>query len=211
VNSMPDHNHDNSDPMPNHNHDNSPTVTAILAEFNAIKEEIRARSSDQSTIISLNVTLVGVIGGFYFSDRADPRILFLIPIVSSLLGMRYIDHVINIDNLGRFIQRKVKPQLNTVLSEEIVDYEVFAESFGRQTFVRYLLFGLPIALLFAGVPLAALALPFFVINAKKYDATFVGGAGLATVLLLVFACFWFDVVRRSQQAQPGADRESIDP
>ena len=56
-------------------------VTAIIAEFDSLKEEIRARSHDQSTAISLNITAIGAIGSLYLTEgaAADPRILFTRP------------------------------------------------------------------------------------------------------------------------------------
>ena len=189
--------------MTESSNDESPVVSAILAEFNALKAEIRARSNDQSLVVSLNITVVAVIGGFYFSEKADPRVLFLIPIISSLLGMRYVDHVINIDNLGRFIQREVKPQLSSVLGVTVPDYEIFAESFAELSRLRYFLLALPIASLFAGIPVSTLVLPFIVVKPQEWDAPFWGGALLSAVLLSVFSYFWFNVVRRASRVRPG--------
>jgi hypothetical protein len=200
--------------MPQTNNNTSSMVDAILAEFNSLKEEIRSRSNDQSTILSLNVTVIGAIGGLYLSEHADPRILFLIPIISSLLGIRYIDHAINIDNLGRFIQREVKPQLASALGVgKVVDYEVFAESFAERSQLRYLLLALPVALLFGGVLGCALVLPFIGVETEQYDTSFVGGAVLGGVLLALFNLFWYRVVKRAKRAQPGqaANKENPAP
>lgn len=180
-------------------------VTAIIAEFDSLKEEIRARSHDQSTAISLNITAIGAIGSLYLTERAaaDPRILFLIPIISSLLGMRFVDHAINIDSLGRFIQKELKPQLASALGiAQVVDYEVFAESFAERSRLRFFLFGLPIALLFAGLPAVALVLPFIVVGRDQYDAPFWFGAILGAAFLALFCLFWFQVVRRARRALP---------
>jgi hypothetical protein len=182
----------------------SSMVDAMIAEFNSLKEEIRSRSNDQSIILSLNVTVIGAIGGLYLSEQADSRILFLIPIISSLLGIRYVDHAINIDNLGRFIQREVKPHLAWALDvEKVVDYEVFAESFTERSQLRFLLLALPVALLFAGVPGCALVLPFIGVETEQYDTSFVAGAVLGGVLLALFILFWYRVVKRAKRARPG--------
>ena len=190
--------------MPPLGQDTPSVVSAILAEFNSLKEEIRARSGEQSTAISLNITVIGAIGSLYLSQaHADARILFLIPIISSLLGMRYVDHAINIDNLGRFIQREVKPQLASALGvDRLVDYEVFAESFADRTNLRLFLLGLPIGLLFAGVPLAALVVPFLVVTPEHREMLFWNGAVLATGFLLLFILFWYQVVKRAKRAHP---------
>lgn len=200
--------------MPQTNNNTSSMVDAILAEFNSLKDEVRSRSNDQSIILSLNITVIGAIGGLYLSEHADPRILFLIPIISSLLGMRYIDHAINIDNLGRFIQREVKPQLASALGvEKVIDYEVFAESFAERSNLRYFLFALPVALLFAGVPGCALVLPFIGVETEQYDTSFVGAAVLGGALLALFTLFWYRVVKQAKRAQPGtpANKENTPP
>jgi hypothetical protein len=178
-------------------------VTALVAEFGSLKEEIRARSHDQSTAISLNITAIGAIGSLYLTEEADARILFLIPIIASLLGMRWVDHAINIDSLGRFVQKELKPALASALgTASIVDYEVFAESFAENSGLRFFLLGLPIFLLFAGLPGTALVLPFIVIPREQYDTPFWFGAIVAAAFLALFCLFWFHVIKRAKRALP---------
>ena len=86
-------------------------ATILLAQFAALRAEIQNRSAFQTTIVSINVTAIGVISGFYFTQHGDPRVLFVIPILSPILGMMYVDQDANIGNIGRFIQNSIVPNL----------------------------------------------------------------------------------------------------
>jgi hypothetical protein len=169
----------------------SQLVNILLSEFNSLKSEIQARSKAQSSLISLNMTATAALGGFFFSDHGgDPRILLLIPIVSSVLGMVYIDHAVSIGYIGRFIQYRVKPRLAEVANvSEMVDYEVFARRFEQNRKFRVLLFALPLLLIFCGIPISALILAFFI--QKTWTSTmFWAPAILGAVLTAVFLWFW---------------------
>src|ERR1035438_2161990 len=130
----------------------SQLVTIVLSEFNSVKSEIQSRSKAQSSLISLNMSAIAALGGFFFSEHGgDSRILLLIPIVSSVLGMVYMDHAVSIGYMGRFIQHEIKPQLaNLGNMPEVLDYEVFARRFEQNRKFRLLLFALPLLLIFCG-------------------------------------------------------------
>src|SRR5215472_774407 len=86
-------------------------ATILIAQFTALRAEIQNRSTFQTTIVSINVTAIGVISGFYFAQHGDPRVLFVLPILSPILGMMYVDQDANIGNIGRFIQNSIAPNL----------------------------------------------------------------------------------------------------
>ena len=62
---------------------------ALYEEFKALRAEIAQRSTAQVTIIQLNVTAIGIVLGAALSKIPDPdgRILFIIPILSPMLGL----------------------------------------------------------------------------------------------------------------------------
>ena len=87
-------------------------ATIVLAVFNSLREEIKTRSTAQTGLVTLNVTAIGVLGGVFFGKAENtPAILLMIPMLSSVLGMLWIDHAINIANQGRFIEKEVIPDL----------------------------------------------------------------------------------------------------
>lgn len=103
----------------------------LLEEYKSLRQEIIFRATTQAAILSLNVTAKGVIAGLYFSSQIrDARIFFLIPLVSSILGLMYTDHALNIGKLAWFIRWQVKPRLAEALGlDELVDYEVYVNNY----------------------------------------------------------------------------------
>src|SRR3954454_7012341 len=78
-------------------------ITVVLAQFNACRAEILARSSTQAAVVNLNITAISILAGYYFIYHANPLVLLVIPVVAPMLGIIWADHAINIGNLGRFI------------------------------------------------------------------------------------------------------------
>jgi hypothetical protein len=74
------------------------------AEFAAYRAEILHRSSQQYTLLALDLTALTAIGGFVLSDHANRLLLLLLPIVSSSIGLLWYDHARNIDSLGTYIR-----------------------------------------------------------------------------------------------------------
>src|SRR5262249_4052830 len=131
-------------------------ITVLLAQFNACRAEIQARSSSQAAIVNLNITAIGVVSGFYFGYHADPRVLLVIPFLSPMLGIIWADHAINIGNIGRFIQNRLMPALSGTLKCGLPDYEVAIRAFEQKNGPRLLLLVAPMLLIFTILPAGAL-------------------------------------------------------
>jgi drug/metabolite transporter (DMT)-like permease len=170
-------------------------ATALLTQFTALRAEIQNRSTFQATIVSVNITAIGVIAGFYFTQHADPRVLFVIPILSPILGMMYVDHDVNIGNIGRFIQSSIIPELARVTGVAgLPDYEVFVREFERRGSFRVFVFGIPVLFMFALLPLGALILPFLPDTSRH--PTLWAPAGVGSILVVAFIVAWMGMVRR---------------
>jgi hypothetical protein len=168
---------------------------ANLAEFVATKTEIASRAGQQANYITFNITAIGVIASLVFSDNADPRLLFLVPIIASVLGLNWIDHAINIGNLGLFVRDEVKPRLvqeTAGAPDDVADYERYATQHGARRHIRLFVFGLPVFMVFGGIPFIAWCLPFFLVQA--YDMIFVLLATVGGALWLVFLVYWLGVI-----------------
>jgi hypothetical protein len=175
-------------------------VEVLLAEFNSLKTEIQSRSDRQNSVIALNLTVIGAIAGLFYSRASDPKVFFVIPVLCPMLGMIYIDHVINIGHIGRFIQNVIKPQLaHTVSLKDLPDYEVYVRTLESRRVLRIFVLGIPILLMFAGVPLAALVLPFLVAKPPARDIIFAGPAVLGATFIAIFLFFWFSIVMQSSR------------
>jgi hypothetical protein len=77
-------------------------IKANLAEFEAVKREIQARSDRQTTVVTACITVIGAIASLYFSVTAEARIFFVIPLFCFILGMNWIDHAASIHEMGFF-------------------------------------------------------------------------------------------------------------
>ncbi len=119
-------------------------VQTALAEFSALRDEIANRSSAQHTLIGLNLTAIGGIGGFVLSEHADVRLLLLLPILSPALGLLFFDHAINIKKIGTYIGEELRPALVAILGPiGTMRYEEVIAQYEQRKFLRFLPFALP--------------------------------------------------------------------
>jgi hypothetical protein len=132
-------------------------LQAALAEFSDLRTEIQNRSGAAWTLVNLNVTATAAILGFVLSDKADPRLLLALPIVSSALGMLFIDHAYNINNLGSYINKKIRPVVREASgNDRLLGYEEAMDTYEQKKLLRFIPFGMPLTVLFSGVPLVSL-------------------------------------------------------
>lgn len=168
-------------------------VDVLLAQFNACRAEIQARSAGQAALVNLNISALGVIAGFYFAYKGDARLLFVIPLLSPILGILWADHAIIIGYLGRFIQRRVMPRLSDTLEEQdLPDFETWIRAFERKTVRRFVLMGAPYLMMFAVLPLGALVLACRVVT--QHDLLYWALACLGGSLVLLFGIYFAAVL-----------------
>src|SRR4051794_13754639 len=104
---------------------NAVYASVLLAQFNTLRGEITTRSTAQATLLTANITAIGVVGGLVFSDKGTGiDVLLIVPILSPVLGMLWIDHAISIACIGTFLQHTVMPELAKVAGvSKLPDYE----------------------------------------------------------------------------------------
>jgi hypothetical protein len=183
-------------------------ATIVLAIYNSLRDEIKTRSTAQAGLVALNITAIGVMGGFFFGKGENPpEILLLIPMVSSVLGMLWIDHAINIAKQGRFIENVVMPELmQSIDLPSIPNYEVSIRRMEKRAGLRLFVLGTPILLIFAGIPLAAILYAFYVAKpATSNSVRFLGPAIVSCILLAVFLWLWIQAIGRGGQLWTGED------
>jgi hypothetical protein len=76
----------------------------LLAEFAALRAEILQRTAQQQALIALDLTAIASLTGFVISGHAPNQLLLVAAIVSSVLGMLWLDHDRSIAGSGRYIQ-----------------------------------------------------------------------------------------------------------
>jgi hypothetical protein len=64
-------------------------TTARIAEFNKLRDEIASRSAHQHTLVGLGITAAGLLGALV---AKDPRVLLVLPVVSSVCWLLWLDH-----------------------------------------------------------------------------------------------------------------------
>ena len=151
-----------------------------LAEFSALRNEIGSRSSAQHTLINLSITAIGAVVGFALAKEGSLVLLLLLPILSPSLGMLYLDHAINITNIGNYINDQLKPILSPIRYEEVV------RSYEQRRLLRVLPYGLPIFIIFAGVPIGSLIVTFRIMQELRMWILW----SIGLILVLVYLYFW---------------------
>jgi hypothetical protein len=126
------------------------------------------------------------------------RLLLLVPVISAILGLIWIDHATNISNLGDFIRERLTPALKTAAAmESLPDYEDAVRLYERRKMAVLRLFGLPPFLVFVLTPLVAMLIA---LDAARHGWLFWSLFGLDIVLLAVFVAYWAPFLRGPRRA-----------
>jgi hypothetical protein len=89
--------------------------TVILAEFAALRSEIASRTTIQAGLLTINITAAGTLVGFYLnSQQPGPSLLLIMPFISSVLGLAWIDHARTITSIGMYIGQSLWPYLREI-------------------------------------------------------------------------------------------------
>src|SRR5260221_2433456 len=135
----------------------SAILQVALAEFSALRSEIKDRSSAAWALVNLDVTATAALLGFVFSKNADPKILLALPLLAPALGLLFIDHAYNINNLGSYIGKRLRQLVvEATGSADVLGYEEAIDRYEENRFLRLVPLGLPLTLLFSGLPLGGL-------------------------------------------------------
>jgi hypothetical protein len=178
-----------------------------LSEFSALRSEIGSRSTAQHTLINLSITAIGAVVGFALAQKGDLWLLLLLPILSPSLDMLYLDHAINIMNIGNYINNQLKPTLRLMRYEEVV------RSHERRRLLRVLPYGLPIFIIFAGVPIGSLIVTLSVLLKEPETEMWMLGMwtlwSIGLILVLVYLSFWLYFMVLPYWAQSNPRESSV--
>ncbi|WP_162937526.1 hypothetical protein [Indioceanicola profundi] len=176
--------------------DKSQQIDIIMEEFKALRNEILFRASTQLNIIKLNITAMGLIAGAYFTktDLFYNRILFLIPVISPILGLLWLDNATSITNIGNFIQKDIKSDIKHILGKEIPDFESYVRELEFKRLDRSFLIGIPVLTLFALLPLIALLVPILTTQFEETKTTILALCAPGVIFLLIFSFYWIRFV-----------------
>ena len=126
------------------------------------------------------------VAGFVLTGKADPALLLILPLLSPALGMLFVDHSYNIANLGQYINLKLRPLVaQAVGNAQVLGYEEFVRQYEQKRILRFLPLGVPLTLLFAAPPFAALLFTWRLTD-RWLRALWVAGL----LLFIVFIALW---------------------
>jgi len=172
-----------------------------LAEFAALRTEIGARSNTQHQLMALNITALATIGGFVISQKANPLLLLMLPLVCCSLGVIWHDHARNIENIGTYIKDELEPSLlDTVPLEPSerpkvrgLQYEERIDRDELRISSRVLPLAVPILILFGAFPAAGsvFALITMLRQGVSAEIWFVWAAGVGMIGLYLWAWLVF--------------------
>jgi hypothetical protein len=94
-------------------------VQVTLAEYAALRAEVDRRANVQWNILALQITSTGVIASLAISRAVDIALLLVIPLLSYMLGSRYIIHEYHINLISTYIRDELWTKLHESLSWEI--------------------------------------------------------------------------------------------
>jgi hypothetical protein len=168
--------------------DKSVIMSALVAEFNAMRAEILFRATSQATLMQLNITAAGTVAFFALADGTRALTMIIVPILSPILGILWLDHDATILKLGRFIKMDLKPACNVVANFNLPDYEKYAEGADALPAPRFAILNFTIAVFatFGFLPLAALVYVISTWQGKLSSPAFLLPTLLAVLLLLAF-------------------------
>ncbi len=168
---------------------NPKLLDVALAEFKALRDEIGSRASSSHTLININAAASGVIGGLVVGNPGRVELLLLLPVLSPVLGLLWLDHAHNIRNIGDYINTTLRPQIAGAIGpggEAALGWEEHVDRYEQRVWLRFLPLGVPVLVLFAGVPVASLARTVGDIESGWQWLFWVGGA----LLTLSFLWLW---------------------
>jgi hypothetical protein len=168
-------------------------ATVALAEFSALRNEIDNLANAHRFMMNLNLTVVVGIVGFVLADKADPHLLFVLPIASSAVGLVYQWYVVHAMHIGDYINDRLRPILvERTRNEHILGWETHLREVVYARRGSALAGRLAYLLLFPAVPAISLLVLLSYLDSIWYTAAWIVGAAL----VLTQVVLWLLNVRR---------------
>jgi hypothetical protein len=172
------------------------TVKVALAEFTALRDEIRRRSDAQQFVVNVNVTAVTAIAAVVLAnisrsageDDSPDELLFLVPFLTTALAVVWTDHHHAIGRIGAYIRLQLADLLRDATGEEeVMRWEEASAKRGNpyRLFVAH-----------AGIFLLPAATALGFLRPSADDATVLeGGLWLAGAFAIAFqSSLWWGVL-----------------
>lgn len=123
-------------------------------EYTALKKEIDTRSQSQHNIVTVNLTVSGILTGIALGQNRELAALVVLPMFSPMLGLLYLGHAESISKIGRYVHMILPHGYERVVRDE--------ERKGDEYFWLMVGFLVPILVTFMGGPVIALSIMFWI-------------------------------------------------
>jgi hypothetical protein len=154
-------------------------ATVALTEFSALRNEIDNLANAHRFMMNLNLTVVVGIVGFILADKADPHLLFVLPIASSAIGLVYQWYVVHAMHIGNYINTRLRPILvGHTQNEQVLGWEAHLRETVYARRGSALAGRLAYLLLFPAVPAISLLVLLSYLDSLWYTAAWIVGAAL---------------------------------
>ncbi|NJP32059.1 hypothetical protein [Micromonospora thermarum] len=156
-------------------------LTAALADAAAIRSTIERKATHNQNVIGVHLTVVAAVAGFILAEKADLRLLLLLPLVSAALGLNVVSQYRDIRIAGDYIEQVLRPA--------IAQYTGNGTLFGWEAFYwkrkqdGHLAQAAAMGLIFPGVSALALAITLPAVRTLDDRLAWVVGAGMLVLLL----------------------------
>lgn len=156
-------------------------LTAALADAAAIRSTIERKATHNQNVIGLHLTVVAAVAGFILAEKADLRLLLLVPLVSAALGLNVVSQYRDIRIAGEYIEQVLRPA--------ITRYTGNGRLFGWETFYwqrkhdGHLAQAAAMGLIFPGVSTLALVITLPAVRTLADRVAWAVGAGMLLLLL----------------------------
>jgi hypothetical protein len=178
----------------------------LVAEIRTVRDTIDRRVAAIMGLVSFNATAVAAVAGFVLSNKADVRLLMILPIFSASFGLLVFDHDRDIRVARRYADDVLRPLIIRLTHEDgLLSHNHMApRSLGYEIAVQ----AIPFGLLFPGASVVALVVVTPYLTGPMDWFGWVFGAVLLATLLTVWSRRLVDIVQDRRSPRPRTPVES---
>jgi hypothetical protein len=166
-------------------------LTTVLSEFTALKNEVNNRTTAQGNLATISITITGLALGIGLT-RVSPVIL-VVPLISACLGLLWIDHAVQIDKIGSYIQRDLHAEIVIITKRTtLLNWEAKAAETKNERAPRYGRLDFAVLVNFLAPGLGTLLLVLYLLQHGEIKSNLLLWACfcLATLVQALFAWLW---------------------
>ncbi|MEV4197844.1 hypothetical protein [Micromonospora globbae] len=168
-------------------------LTVVLADAAAIRSTIERKANHNQNVIGLHLTVVAAVAGFILAEKADPRLLLLLPLISAALGLNVASQYRDIRIAGEYIEQVLSPAVARYTGDRtLFGWETF---YWKRKYDGHLSQALAMGLIFPGVSTVALAVTLPSVRSTSDVIAWSIGAGMLVLLLASWSYRLREMVR----------------